>query len=506
MSGRPEGGSPTHLDTALGHVMSRREFLRGSSKLAGVVLGAALVTKAGFNIADMVTEQQTPELSPTLEKQKAEFDRMSDPELAQWILDSTGDEATSDKPVRTPSYTDAYEDLKNTAEGKPAFRHTLLQLDGKKIKMDVEVNRDILMFRALLTVALRDPANYFEGKPILIQSGQLTNRSGSHSGRGDKSHFYGNSIDCSGAMKDGSKPDEDPNLYAFDSPKKPSPINQKLGRVLDMVGELVGVKTSGRLASLERVDSLHGEPGLSTSHYHFNASNESSRAHALAVRSSIFDQANMYFELNDPVLDLRSAAVSDEGRDFIHVYETFRGTTYGDAGNGRGTRTIGYGATYYLKGTVITRDEQEVTIENDGEKPRMGDTITEDEADRLSKEMIEREYMKPVVAALEKYGMLATQHQLNALVSYSYHRGGSNAAKLVGRLRELADAEHSNDGLAIRAAFMFDINSEVDARFRNGVTNRYLDTADIYIRGNYRRNNRSFDPSAWGVIIAAYFG
>ena len=491
MTRRPDGGIPSQPDggTPPQHaVLSRRNLLIGGA----FALAAVAVPK-------MFEEQAPP---TTLEQQKAEFDKLSNKELAKWIFDSTGDEATADKPVRTPSYTDAYEDLKNTAEGKPAFRHTLLQLDGKKIKMDVEVNRDILMFRALLTTALRDPANYFEGKPILIQSGQLTNRSGSHTGRGDKSHFYGSSIDFSGALIDGGKSDENPdNLYPYDSP-----INRHLGTIADAVGKLVGVKTSGSPKALERVDSLQGEPELSTGHYHYNASDKSAKDHAATVRSSIFDQANMYFELNDPIVDLGAAGVSEKGRDFIHAYETFRSTTYGDAGNGHGTRTIGYGATYYLKGTVITRDEQEVIIENDGEKPRMGDMITKDEADRLSKEMIEREYMKPVVAALEKYGMLATQHQLNALVSYSYHRGGSNAAKLVGRLRELADAEHSNDGLAIRAAFMFDINDDVDARFRNGVADRYLDTADIFIRGNYKRQNRSYVPEAWDIIIAAYFG
>ena len=474
--------------------MSRRSFL----KYTGVLGGAAVAIWAGSNIYDKFAEKTPP---TTLEQQKTELERLSTPELAQWILHSTGDSATLDQPVRTPTDTAAYEDLKNMAEGKPAYRQTLLKLDGEKVKMNVEVNRGILLFRALLTDALRDPANYFEGKPILIQSGQLTNRSGSHKGHSDKSHLYGNSIDFGGAMIDGAKSDDDEdNLYPYDSP-----INQKLGAIADAVGAMVGVTTSQKTESLERVDSLRGEPGLSKGHYHYNTSGASAKEHAAIVRSSIMDQPEMYFETAEPVLDLSFAGISSQGMDFIHTYETFRSTTYGDAGGGRGTLTIGYGATYYLKGTVITREGRELTIESDGKKPHMGDTITRDEADRLSKEMIEREYTKPVVLALEENGVMITQHQLDALVSYSFHRGGGNATKLIKRLKKLADAEHGNDALAINAAFMYDINTTVAERFRNGVTNRYMDTADIYIHGDYHRESHPFDPRAWDAIIAAYF-
>ncbi len=475
--------------------MSRRAFLG----LSLAALGGAATYKV---FEGLFTEQEAPAPSTTLEEQKAVFDRMSSPELAQWILDSTGDKATSDQPVRTPPDTAAHKDLKNTAKGKPAHRHTLLELDDEKIKMDVEINRDILIFRALLTAALRDPANYFDGKPILIQSGQLTNRSGSHKSRHDKSHFYGNSVDFSGAMIDGSKSDDDPdNLYPYDHP-----INQQLGRIADGVGKVVGVKTSGSLGSLERVDSIQGAPGLSKGHYHYNASDDSARDHAILVRSSIKDQPEQFFEVEHPPIDFHSAGISRKGRDFIHAYETFRGDTYGDAGAGRGTLTIGYGATYYLKGTVIMRDGQEVVIENNGQKPRMGDTITKDEAGRLSKEMIEQQYLRPVAVALEKNGMTATQHRLDALVSYSFHRGGGNVVKLIDRLKKMTDAGHGNDALAVRAAFIYDINTTVAARFRKGVARRYLDTADIFISGNYKRQDRSFEPKAWDVIIAAYFG
>lgn len=470
---------------------SRRDLLVGLGALGGLAV-------VGPRITDMFQEKE-PE--STLEKQKAEFEKMSNAELARWILDSTGDEATPDQPVRTPQNTPAYEDLKNMAEGKPAYRQTLLKLDGEKIKMDVEVNKDILMFRALLTSALRDPVNYFEGKPILIQSGQLTNRSGKHHGRSDESHFLGSSIDFGGAMINGAKSDDIAgNVYPFDSP-----INKKLGEVADMVGALVGVKTSGAAKSLERVDSLHGEPGLKKDHYHFNASSASAKKHAAVIGTSVIDQPNMYFETDSSVMELSSVGISEEGRDFIHTYETFRRTTYGDAGNGRGTLTIGYGATYYLKGTVITREGKEITIENDGEKPHMGDVITKEEADRLSRVMIEQEYTKPVVHALEESGMLMTQNQMDAVISYAFHRGGSNAAKLIKRLRKLMDTEHANDALAINAAFMYDINTEVAPVFRNGVANRYMDTADIYVRGDYERKSHTFDPRAWDIVIAAYF-
>lgn len=490
MMQRHDVGVPSRPEAAPG--LSRRGFL-GALGLGA--LGGAAALKTVEAIGGLL-EQMMPVSPATLEEQKAEFVRMSSPELAQWILNSTGDEATSDHPVRTPKTTPAYEDLNNIAKGKPAYGQTVLTLDGKKIKMDVEINRDILLFRALLTTALRDPANYFEGKPILVQSGQLTNRSGSHKSRVGKSHFYGSSIDFSGALVDGSKSD----VYAYDSP-----INRQLGMIADAVGKVVGVKTSGSAKSLERVDSVQGTPGLSKGHYHYNASDTSAGDHANVVRSTILDQPEQFFRLEQPVIDLNLAGISTDGRGFIHTYETFRDTTYGDAGGSRGTLTIGYGATYYLEGTVITRDGKEMVVESDNQKPRMGDKITKYDADLLSKKMIEREYLKPVVAALEKNGMTATQQQLDALVSYSYHRGGGNAGKLVGRLKKLADAGHGNDALAIRAAFMFDINGEVAARFRNGVADRYLDTADIFIRGSYKRENRQFDPIGWGVVIAAYF-
>lgn len=479
--------------------VSRRDFLRGAGRVALGAGAAVVATKMGIGIADRFREETPP---VTLEQRKAEFEKLSDAELAQLILNSTGNEATAERPVRTPDDTDAYKDLKNMAEGKPAYRETLLTLDGEKIRMDVEVNRDILLFRALLAEALKDPANHVDGKPILIQSGQLTNRSGSHKGRADKSHYYGNSIDFGGAMIDGTKSDNDPhNLYPYNGS-----INRKLGAVADAVGALVGVDTSQKAASLERVDSLHGEPGLSKGHYHFNVSGASAKEHAWMARNTLMDQAGMYFETDAPVLDLATAAASNEGREFIHTYESFRSTTYGDAGKGKGRLTIGYGATYYLKGTVITRNGKEVTIKHDGKKPRMGDVITKDEADQLSINMIKQEYTKPVVKALEKYGMMVTQPQMDALVSYSYHMGGSNAVKLVKRLRKLADAEHSNDALAINAAFMYGINTKVRAGARDGVTDRYLDTAALYIHGDYTRQNHPTDSQAWDTIIAAYFG
>ncbi len=471
--------------------ISRRTLLTGAG-----IMGAA----AALGVLDETGAfDRKPSPPKALEHWKDTFERMSSAELAQWILEATGNEATAKQPVRTPETTSAYKDLKNTADGKPAYRQTLLTLDDEKIKMDVEVNRDILMFRALLTVALQDPANYFEGQPILIQSGQLTNRSGSHKGRQDRSHFYGNSIDFSGAIIDGGKSDDDPdNLYPYDSE-----INRQLGIIADTVGKLIEVKTPEAPASLERVDSLRGTPGLSKGHYHYNADTTSATKHANIVRDSIKKQS--VFGTVDPIIDLGSAGISESGRGFIHTYEKFRSETYGDAGAGQGTLTIGYGATYYLSNTVITRGNQEILIEDNDQKPELGDTITKEEADRLSEKMIEREYLQPVIAALERNDLTATQSQLDALVSYAFHRGGGNASKLIGRLKALAEAGFGNDKLAIRAAFMYDINDKVSPKFRRGVADRYLDTADIFIHGDYKRQDRPFDPQGWDAVIAAYF-
>lgn len=486
----------------LGQEVSRRDFLRGASKIIGCTAAAAFTVDIAADGAAMFAEQRMSATSTALEKQKAEFDAMSNSDLARWILDLSGDEATRDRPVRTPRTTAAYQDLKNTAEGKPAYRQTLLTIDGKGITMDVEINRDILLFRALLTAALRDPANYFEGKPIMIQSGQFTNRSGSHKSRHDKSHFYASSIDFSGALIDGSKSDDDTNnLHPYDSL-----INRQLGKIADEIGRLVGVKTSASPQSLERVDAIHGTPGLSKGHYHYNASDTSARDHARALRKSIVGQPEQFFRLEQPVIDLNSAGIGTHGSNFICEYETFRGETYSDAGGGRGTRTIGYGATYYLKGTDITRGGRKITIKADGEKPRRGDTITPHDAGLLLNKMIGESYLTPVLTALAKNDMKVTQHQLDALVSYSYHRGGGTVGKLIGRLKNLSDAGRGNDALAVRAVFMYDINSEVAEVFRNGVADRYLDTADVYIRGEYKRENRSFNPDDWEVVIAAYFG
>lgn len=496
----PENSQPPHITNEW--KFSRRTLLRGGAVAFGA--GAVLKCLGGAIDSDKPAPQSPDrdksEFQARLERKKTEFERMPNAELARWILDTSGEVATAEQPVRTPENTPAYEDLRNTVEGKPAYRNTLLKLDGKKIEMDTWISRDILMFRALLSVALQDPANYFEGKPILIQSGQLTNRSGSHSGRSAKSHFFGSSIDFSGAIIDGNRSDEDPrNLYQFDSA-----INRQLGKIADTVGALVGVQTSGDATSLERVDSLQGTPGLSEGHYHFNASTESAEKHAVPSKKSI--EGQLLFETTDPNVDLRSASISQQGRDFIHTYETFREKTYGDAHPG-GTLTIGYGATYYLEGTIIKRNGVEVVIEEDNQKPRMGDQITKQAADELSKKMIERQYLKPVTQALDAHGMQVTQHQLDALVSYSFHRGGGNVVKLIERVKELVAAGHGTDALAIRAAFMYDINDEdkVKANFRNGVADRYLDTADMFIGRDYARQNRSFDARAWGVIIAAYF-
>lgn len=491
----PQGPIGRLRSREMSREMSRRTVVKGM----GALISAATFGKAIYNIVGMFNALAPP---TNLEQQKAEFDKKSNSELAQWILDNTGDVATKDKPIRTPSSTPAYKDLEETASGRPAFEQSLLKLGGQEVKMLVEVNRDILLFRALLTAALKDPANYFEGKPILVQSGQLTNRSGSHKSVADKSHAYGSSIDFSGAMIDGSKSDEaSDNIYPFNSP-----INRQLGKIMDEVGKQLGVTTSSSVSSLERVDSLHGVPGLSQTHYHFNASADSATRHAEPARNMIKNLPGMHFEVNDPTINLGLAHASSEGVDFIHEYEGFSDTTYGDAGGNRGTLTIGYGATYYLSGTVITRNGKETTIAKDDEKPLLGDVITEEEADKLTKATIERNYLKPVVKALEKFGMAVTQPQLDAFVSYSYHRGPGNATKLVERLKKPADAGHGNDGLAVRAAFMYDINTEVKAVFREGVSDRYLDTAELFTSGDYKRDGRTFDPTAWSIIIDAYFG
>ncbi len=473
--------------------ITRRAFVEGVLSVAGGLAVASVVS----SIDRAATSERSHEPNP-LERQKALFEKMSQAELAQWILESSGDAATPEKPVRTPNNTAAYIDLKNMADGEPAYKQTLLALDGETIKLAVEVNRDILMFRALLVTTLQDPANYFEGQPILVQSGQLTNRSGSHKGRQDKSHFYGNSIDLSGALINGAASDNDPsNLHPYDSP-----INQQLGRIIDQVGKLVGVTSSSSPKSLERVDSLHGKPELSRGHYHLNAGSASATKHAARVKVSMKGQSK--FELNSPILtDLQASGISPEGRGFIHTYETFRSTTYGDAHPG-GTPTIGYGATYYLEGTIITRNGQPVIIEGENEKPQMGDAITQEEADKLSKHMIEKKYLPPVVAALTQKGMSVTQHQLDALVSYSFHRGPGNVAKLINQLHKIAQAGDGNDALAIKAAFMHDINGPVAEQFRQGVGRRYLDTADIFMDGDYQRQSRPIDLTAWAAIIATY--
>ncbi len=472
--------------------MSRRGLFTtvGGTFVVGVLAGVGLDRTIGSQEVINKTERKRgPAKEPKnpLEKSLAFFEKMSEEELAAWILDNSGTEATDEDPVKFSEKSYARTDLENTAAGRPAYSQPLLELDGKEYSMEVYANRDILLFRALLIEALRDSSNYFERKPIKVESNHITNRSGSHKSTLDKSHFYGNSMDFSGSLENGG----------YDSP-----ANRQLGKIIDEIGGLIGVKTSGKKESLERVDSLHGKPGLSKGHYHVNSSNDSAISNAERARDAL--RGKYTFENKGPLIDLSSATISKAGLNFIHEYEKFWADAYGDAHPG-GTITIGYGATYYLKGTEITRSGETITIEGEKEKPKLGDKITLEEADRLSRLMIEKEYLDPVVTRLKKNEMSVTQSQLDALVSYSFHRGPGNVVKLIDRLYGLYKEGYGNDELAVRTAFMYDIDGPVREIFREGVTRRYLDTADIFIGADYQRqHNRPYNPRAWKVLRNIY--
>ncbi len=151
--------------------------------------------------------------------------------------------------------------------------------------------------------------------------------------------------------------------------------------------------------------------------------------------------------------------LSEQGYDFLKAWESFRGELY-DAGDGMGTRTIGYGY-------VVPKD-QVADYKKNG--------ITEARADQLLRQEM-KQYQKQVIAQVR---VKLTQNQFDALTILTYN---------LGLLRKASTLVRS-----INKGMVDDINtnwlsiSQSNGRVLQGLINRRTDELQIWFNSNYTRD------------------
>lgn len=94
--------------------------------------------------------------------------------------------------------------------------------------------------------------------------------------------------------------------------------------------------------------------------------------------------------------------LTQKGIDLLHKWEGLRLDAYLCPAN---VPTIGYGNTYYL----------------DGSRVSIGDTITEQQANRLFQKILERDFIPKVRELVKKVKL--TDNQFSALVCFAYNVG-----------------------------------------------------------------------------------
>lgn len=143
--------------------------------------------------------------------------------------------------------------------------------------------------------------------------------------------------------------------------------------------------------------------------------------------------------------------INQKGINLIKSFESCRLVAYKDS---KGIPTIGWGATYY----------------RDGRKVKMGDKITQQEADELFAWHL-NEFCVDVKQLLKK---TLNDNQFSALVSFAYNCGTYNLEK--STLLKKINANPADP--TIRTEFMKWVNK--GSSFEKGLTRRRKAEADLY--------------------------
>ncbi|MEG8016120.1 lysozyme [Sphingomonas sp. 22R3R2A-7] len=97
--------------------------------------------------------------------------------------------------------------------------------------------------------------------------------------------------------------------------------------------------------------------------------------------------------------------VGPKARALMHHFESCKLLAYPDPATGRKPYTIGWGMTYYLDGRLV----------------KLGDHITQEQADDMFAQLVERDFAKPVSAAIGDAA--TTPAQFGAMVALAYNIG-----------------------------------------------------------------------------------
>lgn len=143
--------------------------------------------------------------------------------------------------------------------------------------------------------------------------------------------------------------------------------------------------------------------------------------------------------------------INQAGIDLIKSFEQCRLSAYKDS---KGIPTIGWGATYY----------------RDGKRVKMGDNISQIEADTLFDWHL-NEFSNDVKLVLKKS---LNDNQFSALISFAYNCGTANLEKST----LLKKVNVNPEDITIRAEFMKWNKS--GGKLLNGLTRRRKAEADLY--------------------------
>ena len=164
-------------------------------------------------------------------------------------------------------------------------------------------------------------------------------------------------------------------------------------------------------------------------------------------------------ELRTPLDQLTT---SEAGLNIIKDFESFEAEAYVDPGTGGEPITIGYGTTRYQDLSLFNRT-----------KVRLGDTITEEQADRELKLFVERTERK-----LRRYiDVPLTQFEFDSIVSWTYNVGGASLRD--STLRKKLNAQDYEG-----AAEEFPKWNKAAGRVLAGLTRRRAAERNLYLTDN----------------------
>lgn len=187
-----------------------------------------------------------------------------------------------------------------------------------------------------------------------------------------------------------------------------------------------------------------------------------------------------------PRIEPSQLSYSDEILKEIKTSEGFRDYAYDDKNpdvknpsSVIGKITIGYGSTKYFTPVTITRGGQQIQVSK-GSEIKIGDTITESEAEKLLIESLQG-FIDPI----KNVGVALTQNEFDALLSLVYNAGG-------GILNKLGISSYLKSGDYMAAAGQFWKVRKSGGDILKGLEKRRGREETLYLT-----DNPDYDPSTY---------